>query len=168
MVWLGLIVFIFALSFLYASWRAAPWVPMRANDVARVIALAKLKEGEIFYDLGSGDGRTILAAAQTGARAEGFEISLLPYLIAKIREIFISDKNKPQTHFKDFWHVDLSRADVVYIFLMPAIREKMKQKMERELRPGARVICYVWPMLGWPEAAVDDLPGRPKLRLYVR
>jgi SAM-dependent methyltransferase len=168
MFWLVLVVVIFSASFLYASWRAAPWVPIRANDVQRVIALARLKEGEVFYDLGSGDGRTLLAAAKAGAKAEGFEISLLPYLIAKVREKFANTKTRPQTHFKDFWHIDLSQADVVYIFLMPAVREKMKEKMERELRPGTRVICYVWPMLGWTETEIDNLPDRPKLRLYIR
>ena len=103
MIWLYLIVFIFGFTFVYASWRAAPWLPMFREDVSRAISLAKLKEGEKFYDLGAGDGRTLIAAANAGAQAEGFEISLLPYLLAKIKFIFYSGKNKPKIYFRDFW-----------------------------------------------------------------
>jgi SAM-dependent methyltransferase len=166
--WLYIIVLIILLSFVYASLRAAPWVPMRSNDVKRAIDLAEIKEGEVFYDLGSGDGRMIFAAARVGARAIGFEISLLPYLIARSKEFFVKAKIKPQTKLRDFWSIDLSAADIVYIFLMPKIREKMKEKMGKELRPGTKIICYVWPIPGWQPDKIDDVPGRPKLYLYTK
>ena len=100
MIWIYVIVFIFALTFLYASWRAAPWLPMRAPDLERVMRLAGMKEGEIFYDLGAGDGRTLFATAELGASAEGFEISLLPYLITKVKILFGSGKNKTKIYFR--------------------------------------------------------------------
>ncbi|HTX86788.1 MAG TPA: SAM-dependent methyltransferase [Candidatus Nanoarchaeia archaeon] len=168
MIWVYIIVFIFALTFLYASWRAAPWLPMYANDVARVIDLAKIKEGEKFFDLGAGDGRTLFAAAGAGAISEGFEISLLPYLITKIKILCSPKKNKPKIFFRDFWKINLSEADVIFVFLMPRIMEKLKEKMEKELKPGARIICYTWPMPGWEPAAVDDIPGRLKIYLYKK
>jgi SAM-dependent methyltransferase len=168
MIWLYLIVFIFGFTFVYASWRAAPWLPMFREDVSRAISLAKLKEGEKFYDLGAGDGRTLIAAANAGAQAEGFEISLLPYLLAKIKFIFYSGKNKPKIYFRDFWKIDLSQADAVFVFLLPRIMNRMKEKTEKELKPGARVICYSWPMPGWQPEIIDDVKSRLKIYLYKR
>jgi hypothetical protein len=168
MIWLYIIVFIFALTFLYASWRAAPWLPMYRQDVARAIGLAKIKAGDKFFDLGAGDGRTLFAAAAAGAISEGFEISLLPYLITKIKILFSQDKNKTKIFFRDFWKINLGEADVIFVFLMPRIMEKLKEKMEKELKPGARIICYTWPMPGWTPAAIDDTPGSPKSYLYIR
>ncbi|MDD5527914.1 MAG: hypothetical protein PHO56_02955 [Patescibacteria group bacterium] len=168
MIWLYIIVFIFALTFLYASWRAAPWLPMYGKDLSRVINLARLKEGERFYDLGAGDGRTLLAAADAGVFAEGFEISLLPYLLAKFKIIFFKKKNKPKIYFRDFWNINLGEADVVFVFLLPRIMNQLKAKMETELKPGARIICYVWPMPGWEPAAVDAVSGQPKMYSYIK
>jgi SAM-dependent methyltransferase len=164
--WLYFFVFIFVLTFSYACLLAAPWVPMYARDVKRGIGLAEIKAGERFYDLGAGDGRTLLAAAALGAQAEGFEISLLPYLIAKFKIIFSKVKNKPKIYFRDLWKINLGQADVIFVFLLPRIMQKMKEKMEKELKPGARIICYTWPMPGWTAAKVSEAEGGSKVYLY--
>jgi SAM-dependent methyltransferase len=166
MIWLYLVIFIFSLTFLYASWRAAPWLPMYRQDVKRAVGLAEIKNGEVFIDLGAGDGRTILAAADLGAKAIGYEISLLPYLIAKYKILF--SKNNAQIYFHDFWRTDLKKADVIFVFLMPRIMQKLKLKMEKELKPGARIICYTWPMPGWEPKEVSEAAGGAKVYLYVR
>jgi|WetSurMetagenome_2_1015567.scaffolds.fasta_scaffold18844_7 hypothetical protein len=168
MIWFYIVVFIFGLTFVYASWRAAPWLPMYGRDVKRAVELAEIKAGDKFFDLGAGDGRTLFAAVELGARAEGFEISLLPYLIAKFKIFFSKEKNKPKINFRDFWKINLGEADVVFVFLMPRIMEKLKEKMEKELKSGARIICYTWPMPGWKPAKIDDIPGSPKIHLYIR
>ncbi|MDO8622525.1 MAG: hypothetical protein Q7R80_04815, partial [bacterium] len=72
-------------TFAYAGVSGAPWVPTWRRDVDRFLALAQLRPGERFYDLGCGDGRLVRAAANTGTIATGFECSLLPYLLAKLR-----------------------------------------------------------------------------------
>jgi hypothetical protein len=164
--WFLSILFIFLVSFLYASLRAAPWVPMHAKDVDRIMALAKLKKGEIFFDLGAGDGRSLEGAGKNGARAIGFEISLLPFLLSLIRKIFFNAKFKML--FKDFWQEDLSSADVVFFFLMPKIFPRLNEKLEKELKPGTRIISYVWPLPDWTPEVIDEAAGRPKLRLYIK
>jgi len=168
LIWLYIIVFIFALTFLYAAWRAAPWLPMRSQDVKRAMALAEIKVGEKFYDLGAGDGRMLFGAAALGATAEGFEISLLPYLIAKFKIIFSREKNRPKIFFHDFWKINLAGADVIFVFLLPRIMEKLKEKMEKELKPGARIICYTWPMPGWEPKKISEAAGGAKAYLYVK
>jgi len=86
-------------TFAYAGFRGAPWVPMRAGDVERVVRLAAIKPGQTVYDLGCGDGRLLFAAATHGAVAHGFEISLLPLVIAKVRWLFAKHRARVTIFF---------------------------------------------------------------------
>lgn len=158
-------VFLAAVSFVWASYSAAPWVPTFKSDVQRFLRLADIKPGDRVYDLGCGDGRLVAAASKAGAVATGFEISLFPYFLAKARGIFCSG-GKYRIRFKDFWGFDLSSADVVYFFLMPKAYPRLKQKLERELKEGTKVISYVWPIEGWKESAADKKQGKPSIYLY--
>lgn len=155
-------------TFAYAGFRGAPWVPMRALDVERVVRLADIKPGQKVYDLGCGDGRFLFAAAERGAHAHGFEISLIPYVIARVRWLFFKKRKMVTITFKDFWYADFSRADVVYFFLMPAAYPRLQTKLKKELKPGAVVLAYVWPFPDWEPVCVDETSGRPKLYLYKK
>lgn len=148
-------------TFAYAGIRGAPWVPTFANDVDRFRSLAQITKGERFYDLGCGDGRIVRAAAGDGAIAIGFECSLLPYLLAKFRV-----GRRGRVCFADFWNVNLSDANVVYCYLMPKVYPRLRAKLERELRPGARVILYVWPMEGWSPMAEHRQERYPPMFAY--
>jgi SAM-dependent methyltransferase len=77
-----LILYIFLGTFAYAGIKAAPWFPTWSRDIDRFLKLAEIKPGQKFYDLGCGDGKLVFASAKAGATAVGYEISLLPYLIA--------------------------------------------------------------------------------------
>src|SRR3990167_2385365 len=113
--WIILILFLFLGTSAYAGLRAAPWFPTWSRDLDRFFKLADIKPGQKFYDLGCGDGKIVFAAAKTGAQAVGFEISLLPYLIAKTRSFFVKNA---EIEFRDFWNADISNADIVYLFLV--------------------------------------------------
>jgi SAM-dependent methyltransferase len=156
------------LTFAYAAWRAAPWVPTWRRDIDRFVRLADIKPGQRVYDLGCGDGRLVRAAARAGAIATGFEISLLPYCIARIVKNFFHLTPNHTILFKDFWNVDLSSADLIYVFLTPRAYPRLKEKLERELRSGTRVITYVWPIEGWTQNDIDHQEGQPKMYLYER
>lgn len=159
-----IIVLVILATFIYAGFRGAPWVPTKNSDVERFLRLAELKPGAVVYDLGCGDGRIVRAAANVGAQATGFEVSILPYLMARVRLM----RSPARVRFRDFWHTDLRDADAVYFFLMPTIVEKMKTKLERELKSGTKVIAYVWPIDGWEPMTVDKKTGSPNLYVYVR
>lgn len=120
------------------------------------------------YDLGCGDGRIICAAAGAGARARGFEISLLPYFIAKIRRLFQNNKSNIKISYKNIWNLDLSDADIVYFFLMEEVHPRLKQKFEKELKKGAKIISYAWPIKGWEASMISVVDNRPKIYLYQR
>src|SRR3989344_2509244 len=129
------ILFVFLGSFAYAGLKAAPWFPTWSRDIGRFLKLADIKPGQKFYDLGCGDGKLVFAAAGAGADAVGFDISLLPYLIAVLSSWSVSNA---KIMFKDFWKQNLSEADIVYIFLTPKVNPKVKLKLESELKRGAK------------------------------
>lgn len=160
-----LILFLFLGSFAYAGVRAAPWFPTWSRDIERFLKLAEIKPGDKFYDLGCGDGKLVFAAAGAGAEAVGFEISLLPYLLAISRSWSVKNS---KIIFNDFWKADLSNADVVYLFLTPKVNPKAKEKLERELRLGTRVIAYTWPIDGWTAVKEDFQKSRPPMYLYIK
>lgn len=150
-------------TFVYASLRAAPWVPIWSSDVQRFLRLAEVRAGQRVVDLGCGDGRVVAAAARAGARSVGYEVSLVPYLLALARTRF---GRHGQVRYRDLWMADLRDADVVYVFLMQKIYPKLQRKLERELKPGARVVTYVWGLPDWTPSRVDTAPNHPKLFLY--
>jgi SAM-dependent methyltransferase len=149
----------------YAGLRAAPWVPIMKPGLDALMESADIREGEIAYDLGCGDGRVLIRMADTGANATGYEVSLLPYLFARLR---LRGKKNARAVYGDFWSKDLSHADLVFFFLTPRIAGKMAEKLKRELRPGARAIAYVWPLPGWEPRKVVRREGVPPLYCYVR
>lgn len=164
-----IIILLFPITFAYSSWKAAPWVPTWGADIKRFLALAEFKPTDVFYDLGCGDGRMICAATATGATAVGFDISILPYLLAHLRRLRLGRiRNRCSIRWNDFWNTDLSKATVIYFFLIPRIYPKLKQQLEQQAKPGTRVITYVWPIPGWTPAQVSTAPNQPKMYLYIR
>lgn len=166
---IALIIFILAitLTYFYSLVRGIGYVPTSGKDVQRFLALAQIKPGQKMYDLGAGDGRMTFAAAQAEAHATGFEVSLIPYIICLIAWLWQKNKKYIKIKFKDFWLHDLSDADLVYFFLIPRIYPKLKEKFEKELRPGAKVIAYVWPIDGWTPDTVDKPVGQKAMYVYT-
>jgi len=134
----------------------APFFPTPLTAVDKMLALAKIKPGEKVYDLGAGDGRLIIKAAQEyHAQAIGFEISPPVFVYAKILNFIKKTPPDARLIFKDSRSVDFSEADVVVIFLLPdPLKDFWKTKLEKELRPGARVISYAFSIQGWQPTTV--------------
>ncbi|MFA5133771.1 MAG: hypothetical protein WC459_03140 [Patescibacteria group bacterium] len=144
-----------------AGYIAAPYVPTRKKDVDRFLTLAELKRGDLFYDLGCGDGRIPKAAAEAGAKAVGFEISILNYYFCKIfRRGF-------EVKFKNFYTADYHTVDAVYMFLSQSAHNKMGEILRRQMKKGSKIITYVWPIEGMVPARVDRVADYPNLFLYV-
>jgi SAM-dependent methyltransferase len=150
-------------TFAYAGMKAAPWFPTWSKDIERFMKLADIKPGQKFYDLGCGDGKLVFAAAGAGANAIGFEISLLPYLLAVSRSFYVKNS---KIIFKDFWKADLSDADIIYLFLTPKVNPKAKNKLESSLRKGTKIIAYAWPIEGWAPTREDRIEGHLPMYLY--
>ncbi len=136
-------------SVAFATLSAAPWVPLPKKDVRRMVAHANIKPGETVYDLGCGDGRVLIEVARAmNAKAIGFEISILMYVVALLR-VYLSGQSKNiKIHLKNFYKTDFKEADVILCFLTPNAMRNLKTKVESELKFGARFLSYVFPING--------------------
>jgi len=129
-----------------------------------MLVLAELKSGENFYDLGSGDGRTVIMAAKDfGAKAVGVELreDLAKRALSNINELGL--ETQVQILQNDIFKVDLSPADVVFLYLTTSANEKIKPKLESELRPGSRIVSHDYEILGWKPRRIDNFCENPKL-----
>ena len=132
--------------------------------VQRMIDLAELKPGEVFFDLGAGDGRTVIMAAKTyGARSVGVEMreDLAKRAMAVIHDNGLSDRVTIVNG--DMFKMDLSSADVVYLYLTTSANEKVKPKMEAELRKGTRIVSHDYEVVGWKPSKVENFVENPSL-----
>lgn len=120
--------------------RGAYFVPAEDNALKEIVGLVELGSGSVFYDLGCGDGRALVAFYKKEPRARyiGIEKHLLPYLLAKIR----TRKFKKNITLKigDIFKEDLSPATHIYTYLSPGLMDKLLPKFERELKHGSILI----------------------------
>src|SRR5713226_7471893 len=144
----------------YAN-KLAPYVASPPRVVDRMLELANIKPGETLYDLGCGDGRILIAAAEKyKAKAVGVEIS--PKLVAAATARIGREGLDGQARViqGDLLDVDLTGADVVTIYLATSGNEKLRPRLEKYLKPGARVVSHDYAVPGWKPAKVDKTDDR--------
>ena len=142
----------------------APFVATPTPVVRQMLILADLKPGEVLYDLGSGDGRAVIMAAKDfGAESVGGELrdDLAKRALDSIQKLDLNEKTRIIQ--KDIFNVNLSAANVVFLYLTTSANEKIKPKLEAELKPGTRVVSHDYEILGWKPLKVDNFCENPKL-----
>ncbi len=153
--------------------KLAPYYPTPESVVERMLKFAGLKPGEKLFDLGSGDGRIVIMAAQKfGADATGVEIDaeLAKDSAEKIRSLGL--EKKARIVRGDILRQDYSSADVLAVYLLPRSNERLRPMLEKQLRNGTRVVAHDFVFRGWTpereEYVEDDGTGRSHtLYLYV-
>ena len=141
-----LLIIIILLIFLSMIWPPdspwAPWWRTSDNTIRIALKLANVKKGDIVYDLGSGDGKSvIISAKEFGAKGVGVEIDPLRFYISKLlAKIFGVSKNVKFIK-KNFYNVNISDADVIFTYLVPKTLAKLKHKFLKELKKGTKVIA---------------------------
>lgn len=142
----------------------APFVASPLQVVRHMLKAVDLKPGEAFYDLGSGDGRTVIMAVQEfGARAVGVEMreDLAKKTLATIQELGIQDRVTIVQ--SDLFKVNITHADVVFLYLTTSANDKIRPKLEKELKSGARVVSHDYEILRWKPAKADNFCENPRL-----
>jgi SAM-dependent methyltransferase len=156
-----------ALFLLAAARPLAQQKPLRAPDVPfdpsphhvveQMLKLADVRKTDVVYDLGCGDGRIVIAAAQTyGARGVGIDID--PQRIKESQENARAAGVTDRVTFRneDLFEARISEATVVTLFLWPEVNLKLRPKLLADLKPGTRVVSYYWDMGEWqPEKQIE-------------
>jgi hypothetical protein len=158
-----IIILLFLLSMLWPP--DSPWSPWwrTTPDRARIeCRLAKVKKGDVIYDLGSGEGTAlIIAAKEFDATGVGIEIDPLRAFLSKIKVKISGVSDRIEIRRDNFWNQDISDATVIFMYLIPRTLIKLRPKFLKELTPGTRVVTFVYKM-DLPMIAKDE-----KAELYV-
>jgi hypothetical protein len=139
------------------------WVPTPPDVVDAMLKLASVKPNDVLYDLGCGDGVIVTTAAQKyGARAVGIDIDpqRVKEATERARQMGVSDRVKILQG--DLFESDIKEASVVTLYLLESLNIKLMPKLQRELKPGTRVVSQTFGMgPGWPPDKTIEVNGLP-------
>ncbi len=137
------------------------WVPTPEALVERMLAMAQVGPGDVVFDLGSGDGRMVIAAAKRGARAVGVEYN--PEMVALSRRNAERERlpvEKARFVQGDIFETDLASATVVTLYLLPDLNLRLRPKL-LDMRPGTRVVSHMFKMQDWEPDETSYLANTP-------
>jgi cyclopropane fatty-acyl-phospholipid synthase-like methyltransferase len=160
----SLVVLLAVLVFFVVSiWTWTPYVPTSSERVEVMRKLARLKPGDRMADLGSGDGRILIAFAKEGFEAHGYELNPILVWWSRLRIAFAGLSGKAFVHMGDFWKEDFTRFDVVTLYCMQRVMPEFEEKFRKELKPGARVLSHKFSFPTWQPAETEG-----KISLYIK
>lgn len=135
------------------------WVPTPQPLVEKMLDLAKIGPKDVHYDLGSGDGRTVITAAKRGARAFGIEYNPDMVELSK-RNAQTAGVSPDRATFvqADLFETDFSKANVVTMFLLPSINMKLRPKI-LDMAPGTRIVANTFTMEDWQADVTETVGG---------
>ena len=128
--------------------------------VIEILRLAGVGPGDTVYDLGSGDGRIVIAAARDfGARGVGIELD--PDLVAESARNARRAGVAARTRFlqQDIFVADISEATVVTLYLSPEVNARLRPRLLSQLKPGSRIVSHDFPIADWPPARAINFKG---------
>lgn len=142
--------------FLGLSWFAgsdAPYIPTQERAIKKILKMAGAKRGKKFYELGSGDGRVVIAASKLGANAVGIEQSWIRVLYSRWK----ADGQNCNFFHGDIFKRNYQDADIIYIYLLLKGVKKLEEKLKRELKKGSVVITQTYHFKTWKPFKKLDL-----------
>jgi len=145
----------------------APFLPSAEEIIIRMLDIAELKAGETLYDLGCGDGRILIIAAQEyGAKAVGIELN--PDLASKAKINVKSHRLEERVHIvnKNFFDVDFSPAHVVTMYLTQLAADALQTKFKKELHKGTRIVSHNYEVGSWRPELISGHPSGHRIILY--
>jgi predicted RNA methylase len=147
--------------------KLAPYVATPSRVIDTMLDMAKVRPGETLYDLGSGDGRILIAAAERKVHAIGVEIN--PRLVAAATEEIVRAGVTANARViqGDVMVVDFSAANVVTLYMDTASNAKLRPQLERYLKPGSRVVSHDYEIPGWKPIRVEKTEERQPHTIYL-
>lgn len=160
-----LVTFLWGIPSVISAFYGAPWLATTKSSAKKMLKLAKIKKGDVVYDLGSGYSRIlILAARRYGARCVGIEIDPIKCFVSQVTIFLLGLRKKITIINGDLFKKDLSSANVIFCFLLQKTNEKLMKKLERELRPGTRIVSNSFT---FPEWKIIKKDKERSLYLYI-
>jgi hypothetical protein len=152
--------------------RTVPYVPTPPEVVKKMLDLAKVGPNDVVYDLGSGDGRIVIMAAQKyGAKAVGVELDEGRFKESSARLVELGLDKRAKIVRGNLFETDVHPATVVTLYLLPDVNQRLRPRLEKELRAGARVVSHNYSMDTWEaeqEETVTSADGQSHtVFLYV-
>ncbi len=135
------------------------WVPTPDSLVAKMLAMAKVTSVDFVIDLGSGDGRTVIAAAKIGASAQGIEYNPDMVALATKRAADAGVAAKAKFMKADIFESDFSKATVITMYLLPELNLRLRPKL-LEMKPGTRLVSHAFTMGEWEPDEQATIEGR--------
>ena len=142
MIWLALAVLFAVLCFGFVLLFGAPYVPTLNKQVHAALELANLKPGQTLLELGCGDGKVLVAAAQVGVRSVGYELNPILALIAWLRTRRF--KGHVKVVWGNFWRRDWPEADAIFVFLLDKYMEKLDNKITRVSHKPIALVSFAF------------------------
>jgi SAM-dependent methyltransferase len=145
------------------------WVPSPDPLVDAMLAIAEVSERDVVMDLGSGDGRTVIAAARLGARAIGIEYDPELVELSRARAAAAGVAGRATFVAADLFETDLSPATVITMFLLPDLNARLRPRL-LELDPGTRIVSNTWDLEDWladDTVVLDPCPGFCTALLWI-
>jgi precorrin-6B methylase 2 len=141
------------------------WVPTSQALVNRMLDMAKLTPNDVLYDLGSGDGRTVITAAKRGAKAYGVEYN--PNMVALSKRNAQKDGAGDKAQFiqGDIFETDFSKATVITLFLLPELNVKLRPKI-LDMKPGTRIVSNSFTMGDWQADQTQNVSEKEGCTAY--
>ena len=152
-----LVVSVMAIPAVHAQERFSIFVPTEQDDVGRMLKLAGLHDGDVVYDLGSGDGRIVLEAARLNPKARGRGVEIDEKLVMESRQSAKATGVADRVQFlhQNAFDADLKEANIIAMWLWPEIMRMLRPKILAEARPGTRVVTRIWDLGSWKPDAED-------------
>ncbi|WNG60567.1 methyltransferase domain-containing protein [Archangium gephyra] len=138
-----------------------PYVPTPQPVVDAMLELADVKPGDVLYDLGSGDGRIVVTAAQRfGVRGVGIDINPERVQEAEANARAAGVERLTDFRQEDIFKADFGEATVVTMYLLPSVNNRLKPKLLNDLKPGTRIVSHAFDIEGWEPERIIETDGR--------
>lgn len=160
-----ILIVIVAVSIIWPLLLGAAWSPTSFRIIDRMLEMAEIVSGDVVYDLGSGDGRIVVEAAKKyQAKGVGIEVDPLRVIWSGINVYLMRLNGSVRIVWGNIFHQDIGDATIVTLFLWQRTNQKLKKKLLSELKPGTRVVSYIWTFDDWIPVSADE---HNRVYLYI-
>lgn len=151
---------------LLPNFYGAPWFPAERTIVRQMVDMAKIRDGDVVYDLGSGDARMLVEVnkrKKKNVKLTGIEISPFAVAVSKAFLKISGVSDKMEIRQQDLFKADLRNADVIFAFLSRKANDRLEKKLKRELKRGTRVVSHLWEFKNMKLVKADE---KSKIYMY--